>query len=89
MSASKADQIREFQLPSEEFTQIEKAAVASGEELNNWCRNTALTAFEKARSLATLSVWSIPKSLFAFSDQPRIQVAILVAMRLRRPPGSN
>lgn len=33
-----------FRLTDEEYAEIEKAAVAAGDEPNNWCRQFALTA---------------------------------------------
>src|ERR1044071_3232932 len=33
-----------FRLTDEEYGEIEKAAVAAGDEPNNWCRQLALTA---------------------------------------------
>jgi hypothetical protein len=44
MSEAKRIKYVSFRLTNEEYKKIEKAAVASGEEPNNWCRNTALTA---------------------------------------------
>jgi hypothetical protein len=32
-----------FRLTDEEYTEIEKASVAAGDDPNNWCRNLALT----------------------------------------------
>jgi hypothetical protein len=50
MSEAKRIKYVSFWLTNEEYTRIEKAAVASGEESNNWCRNTELTGQVKARS---------------------------------------
>ena len=44
MSEAKRSKYVSFRLTDEEYTQVERAAVASGEEPNNWCRNIALTA---------------------------------------------
>lgn len=44
MSEAKRSKYVSFRLTNQEYTQIERAAVASGEEPNNWCRNIALTA---------------------------------------------
>src|SRR6185503_20781159 len=33
-----------FRVTDEEYREIEKAAAASGEEVNNWCRKLALSA---------------------------------------------
>ena len=33
-----------FRLTDEEYTQVERAAMAAGEEVNNWCRQLAITA---------------------------------------------
>ena len=44
MSEAKRSKYVSFRLTDEEYTHVERAAVASGDEPNNWCRNTALTA---------------------------------------------
>lgn len=44
MTEAKRSRYVSFRLTDEEYTQVERAAVASGEEPNNWCRNIALTA---------------------------------------------
>ena len=33
-----------FRLTDEEHTEVERAAIAAGEEVNNWCRQLAITA---------------------------------------------
>jgi hypothetical protein len=42
--SEEADQIRYFRVSDEVYSQIERAAVATGEQPNNWYRNIALTA---------------------------------------------
>ena len=44
MSEAKRLKYVSFRVTDEEYTQIERAAVAAGDEPNNWCRNTVLTA---------------------------------------------
>ena len=44
MSEAKRIKYVSFRLTDEEYTQIERTAAATGKELNNWCRNIALTA---------------------------------------------
>jgi len=44
MSEAKRSKYVSFRLTDEEYTQVQRAAVASGEEPNNWCRSTVLTA---------------------------------------------
>jgi hypothetical protein len=43
MSETKRTKNIAFRLNDEEFAQIEKAAIASGEDPNTWCRKMALT----------------------------------------------
>ena len=43
MSETKRTKNIAFRLNDEEFAQIERAAVASGEDPNTWCRKMALT----------------------------------------------
>lgn len=44
MSEAKRSKYVSFRLTDEEYTLIERAAVATGEESNSWCRKIALTA---------------------------------------------
>src|SRR6185295_7763762 len=44
MSDAKRTRSVSFRLTDEEHTQVERAAVAAGQEVNNWCRQLALTA---------------------------------------------
>src|SRR6185369_4719586 len=43
MSEAKRIKYVSFRLTDEEYTEIERAAVAAGDDPNNWCRNLALT----------------------------------------------
>lgn len=43
MSETKRTKNIAFRLNDEEFAQIERAAVAGGEDPNTWCRKMALT----------------------------------------------
>ena len=56
MSEAKRIKYVSFRLTDEEYTEIEKAAVAAGDDPNNWCRNLALRRLVKARSLARRDV---------------------------------
>ena len=44
MSEAKRSKVVAFRLTDEENGEIERAAVAAGDEPNNWCRKLALTA---------------------------------------------
>jgi uncharacterized protein (DUF1778 family) len=44
MSEAKRTRSVSFRLTDEEYGTIEKAAAAAGEEVNNWCRQLAITA---------------------------------------------
>ena len=44
MSEAKRTKSVSFRLTDEEYREIEKAAVAAGDEPNNWCRQLAVTA---------------------------------------------
>src|SRR5262244_3351098 len=44
MSEAKRIRYVSFRVTDEEYGEIEKAAVAAGDETNNWCRQLALTA---------------------------------------------
>jgi len=44
MSEAKRTRSVSFRLTDEEYGEIEKAAVAAGDEPNNWCRQLAVTA---------------------------------------------
>src|ERR1044071_5685726 len=44
MSDAKRTRSVSFRLTDEEHTQLERAAIAAGEEVNNWCRQLAITA---------------------------------------------
>ena len=44
MSEAKRIRYVSFRVTDEQFGEIEKAAVAAGDETNNWCRQLALTA---------------------------------------------
>lgn len=44
MSEAKRIKYVSFRLTDEEYTEIERAAGAAGDDPNNWCRNLALTA---------------------------------------------
>ena len=44
MSEAKRIKYVSFRLTDDEYTEIERAAVAAGDDPNNWCRNLALTA---------------------------------------------
>ena len=44
MSEAKRIKYVSFRVTDEEYTEIERAAVAAGDDPNNWCRNLALTA---------------------------------------------
>ena len=44
MSEAKRTRSVSFRLTDEEYREIEKAAVAVGDEPNNWCRQLAITA---------------------------------------------
>ncbi|MEN3327856.1 MAG: hypothetical protein V7638_2663 [Acidobacteriota bacterium] len=44
MNEAKRTRSVSFRLTDEEYTQVEKAAIASGEEVNNWCRQLAIMA---------------------------------------------
>ena len=44
MSEAKRTRSVSFRLTDEEYREIEKAAVAAGDEPNNWCRQLAVTA---------------------------------------------
>ncbi len=44
MSDAKRTRSVSFRLTDEEHTQVERAAIAGGEEVNNWCRQLAITA---------------------------------------------
>jgi hypothetical protein len=47
--SEEADQYDSFRVSDEVYSQIERAAVARGEEPNNWHRNIALTAPREQR----------------------------------------
>lgn len=44
MSEAKRTKYVSFRVTDEEYREIEKAAAASGDESNNWCRKLALSA---------------------------------------------
>ena len=44
VSEAKRTRSVSFRLTDEEHTQVERAAIAAGEEVNNWCRQLAITA---------------------------------------------
>jgi uncharacterized protein (DUF1778 family) len=44
MSEAKRTRSVSFRLTDEEYREIEKAAIAASDELNNWCRQLAVTA---------------------------------------------
>ena len=53
-----------FRLTDEEYGEIEKAAVAAGDEPNNWCRQLALTAAREGPLSPCQELW---KSISASS----------------------
>jgi uncharacterized protein (DUF1778 family) len=44
MNEAKRTRSVSFRLTDEEYMQVERAAIATGEEVNNWCRQVAVTA---------------------------------------------